>query len=520
MNSFARTIAYLALTAAIFLPSQGNSQHKQISVRYASDAKISASISAFARGKLLYASADDIATALGMTPRLRDGGKRLEIIATSTSLFLADSNCFVVFVDPARKERVFQLSSIVLFSRGTHYVPARSFLEALASAFPVSARLDQSTMMLYVERPGPAVQFDVTSLAFDEKSNGMIIRIPLARPPGAVEHWLKSDGWLYVTIGGVRGNVKKLERTPPDAFVKKVMAVQSEGSLQLSFNLNKKVESAELTTAADSTTLEITLRTPAEATTNYSLEHRRERWHLDVIVIDAGHGGRDWGASGVTGVREKDVTLAVALKLGTLIKKSIDGVSVVYTRKDDRFVELDRRGRIANEADGKLFISIHCNSLKRKPRPTRGFEVYLLRPGRTEEAVSIAERENAVIQMEEGFEERYKHLTDENFILTTMAQSAYVRASEVFADILQNEMATHAGIPNRGVKQAGFYVLVGASMPNVLVETAYLSNREDERFLRSDAGQQKIAEAILRAVRKYLGEYEKLLNEGKTVGQR
>ena len=258
---------------------------------------------------------------------------------------------------------------------------------------------------------------------------------------------------------------------------------------------------------------------PLDDPVRNALEQKRDRWAMDVIVIDPGHGGKDWGALGVSGVREKDVTLGIALKLGKLVKRNLSDVRVVYTRSDDRFIELDRRGKIANEADGKLFISIHCNSLPRKPSPTRGFEVYLLRPGRTNEAVAIAERENAVIQLEEGYEERYKHLTDENFILVTMAQSAYVRSSEVFADVLQQEMESHAGVPNRGVKQAGFYVLVGASMPNVLVETAYLSNRQDERFLKSESGQQKIAESIYAAVKMYKQRYEKLLEEGKPIGE-
>ena len=149
--------------------------------------------------------------------------------------------------------------------------------------------------------------------------------------------------------------------------------------------------------------------------------------------------------------------------------------------------------------------------MKKKPSPTRGFEVYLLRPGRTEEAIAIAERENAVIQLEEGYEERYTHLQDENFILTSMARSAHVRASEVFADLVQQEMENHTSLSNRGVKQAGFYVLVGASMPNILVENAYISNKEDERYLKSESGQEKIAESLCIAVKRYKAEYEKLL---------
>ena len=248
------------------------------------------------------------------------------------------------------------------------------------------------------------------------------------------------------------------------------------------------------------------------------LDTERDKWKLDVIVLDAGHGGYDPGTIGVTGLKEKTVALGIVLKLGELITANLEGVEVVYTRRDDRFVELDRRGKIANEAGGKLFISVHCNAMPRKPSKTRGFEVYLLRPGRTEEAIAIAERENSVIEMEKGYEEKYQQLTEENFILVAMAQSAHVKASEVFADLAQKEIESRTGIPNRGVKQAGFLVLVGAAMPNVLVESAYLSNREDERLLRSDAGQQRIAEALFRAVREYKEEYEKLLQEGKDFG--
>lgn len=242
------------------------------------------------------------------------------------------------------------------------------------------------------------------------------------------------------------------------------------------------------------------------------LADRRKRWDLDVIVIDPGHGGKDPGTIGVTGLKEKDVVLNVGLKLGALIKKHMPDVQVVYTRSTDVFIPLYRRGQIANEAGGKLFISIHCNSTPRKPSPTRGSEVYLLRPNRSDEAIAIAEQENAVIQLEEGYQERYQELTDENFILVTMAQSAYMRSSEVLAEKVDRELRKISGFRSRGVRQAGFFVLVGAAMPNILVETAFVSNREDEKFLRSKAGQTKLAEALFQGIRRYRAEYEKLLS--------
>jgi N-acetylmuramoyl-L-alanine amidase len=295
------------------------------------------------------------------------------------------------------------------------------------------------------------------------------------------------------------------------------VAIQSPTSIQLTFRLSGTIEATELIQDPESNDLLLTIR-PAARATQADLEQRRKRWKLDVIVLDAGHGGHDPGTIGASGTREKDITLAITLKLGKLLEKNLKEVRVAYTRKDDRFIELYRRGQIANEADGKLFISIHCNSMHRKPHPMRGFEVYLLRPGRTEDAVAIAERENAVIELEEGTKARYQELTEENFILVAMAQSAYVRSSETFADMTQQELERKTDLPNRGVKQAGFYVLVGAAMPNVLIETGYLSNRTDERFLRSQAGQHQIAESIFAAIKRYKQEYERLLMEGKDIG--
>ena len=206
-------------------------------------------------------------------------------------------------------------------------------------------------------------------------------------------------------------------------------------------------------------------------------------------------------------MREKDVNLAVALKLGNLIQKQMKDVKVVYTRKSDKFIELYRRGQIANEAGGKLFISIHCNATPQKPSNANGTEVYLLRPGRTKEAISIASRENSVIKYEDN-PARYQKLTDENFILVSMAQSSYLRYSEKFADLVNNEVGKNSALEPRGVKQAGFFVLVGASMPSVLIETGFLSNKKDEHYLNSSGGETHLAESIFSAIKKFREVYE------------
>lgn len=241
--------------------------------------------------------------------------------------------------------------------------------------------------------------------------------------------------------------------------------------------------------------------------------NNRDKWKLDCIVIDPGHGGKDPGAIGATGVKEKDIVLGIALKLGDILKQHKPDIKVVYTRSTDRFIELDKRGKIANEAGGKLFISIHCNSLEKKPSNFHGFEVYLLRPGRTEEAIRIAEFENSVIKLEDNYKERYKKLDAKQFILINMAQSAYAHHSEKFASLLHERAAASKEIKSLGIKQAGFYVLVGASMPAVLIETDYISNPKREKWLSTLEGQSHMAYMFYYAINDFIKYYDDALNE-------
>lgn len=235
-------------------------------------------------------------------------------------------------------------------------------------------------------------------------------------------------------------------------------------------------------------------------------------WKLDVIVIDAGHGGIDAGAEGVNGVYEKNITLAIAKRLRTLIQEKYPGTKVVMTRETDTFVELYKRTQIANESKGKLFISIHCNSMPSKPHPARGAETYILRPGRNSDAASVAARENASIQFEKSIN-RYASLNEDNLILATMAQRSFVRFSEELASNIQKSVTSRTRLKSRGVNQAGFFVLVGASMPNVLIETAFISNPEDAAYISSTIGQQETAEAVLEAINAYVRTYEKAIGQ-------
>lgn len=524
-----RTYPALLLICALLLPVLHDSfaQQNAVRIEFTGEPSRTTDIGAFRRTGTLYVSLTDLVHLFSLSSYENRDARKLEVKRTSLRIKVSGANPFVVITDQTGRPSVVQLSHDVIYAAGTFFVPLGSFLPLFPLTFGVQAFFNPGENLLHIGGEASATLYDIPGVVFEPKANGILIRIAARKKLREFENWLRTDGWLYVTIADARADTAAINAMQPSLPVKQVIAIQSPTAIQLTFKLSGKIAASEIIHDEQSDDLLLLVRTVSteeaiqplrDRDTQADLERRRKSWELDVIVLDAGHGGYDPGSIGVAGVREKDVTLGVALKLGKLITKNMKGVRTVYTRSDDRFVELDKRGRIANEAGGKLFISIHANSLRRKPNPTRGFEVYLLRPGRTEEAIAIAERENSVIELEEGYEERYQQLTEENFILVAMAQSAHVKASEMFADLTQKEMASHTGMHNRGVRQAGFLVLVGAAMPNVLVETGYLSNREDERFLRSEAGQMRIAEALLRSIRKYQGEYEKLLLEGKEIG--
>ena len=230
---------------------------------------------------------------------------------------------------------------------------------------------------------------------------------------------------------------------------------------------------------------------------NVDLRSEKEKWEFKTIVIDAGHGGKDPGAVGYRGTKEKDIALDVAKRLEKKLSKNMN-VKIIMTRDEDVFLRLSERTKIANESNGNLFISIHTNAAE--DRRASGFETFLIGPNKNEAAVRVAARENAVLELEGTSD---KKLTNEDLIQATIAQSAFASKSEQFASMVQKEIKKRVQSRDRGVKQAGFYVLMGASMPNVLVELGFISNPSEEKKLRSPQYRDQLATAIYRAVEQY-----------------
>ncbi|TVR73261.1 MAG: N-acetylmuramoyl-L-alanine amidase [Marinilabiliales bacterium] len=226
-------------------------------------------------------------------------------------------------------------------------------------------------------------------------------------------------------------------------------------------------------------------------------------YRLRTVVIDPGHGGRDPGALGRRS-REKDIVLAVSLKLGEYINQHLPDVNVIYTRSTDEFVELHRRAEIANRNNADLFISIHANA--NTNRTVRGTDTFVMGHHTSKENLEVAMKENAAILLEDDYDEQYEGFdpnSSESYIIFSLMQNTYLSQSLDFASYVQGQFRERVGRVDRGVRQAGFLVLWQTTMPSVLIEVGFISNEEEERFLMSEQGQAYIASAIFRAFRDY-----------------
>jgi N-acetylmuramoyl-L-alanine amidase len=226
--------------------------------------------------------------------------------------------------------------------------------------------------------------------------------------------------------------------------------------------------------------------------------------NVKTVVIDPGHGGRDTGAIGPSGVKEKDIVLDLGLRLKRLIEESL-GLKVIMTRSEDVFVPLEERTAIANRYKADFFISLHVNAAP-KSRAV-GFETYFLsREPSDRGARASAIRENMVLSLEGVGPEEQRGL---KAVLWDLAQTFYVRESSELAELLLNELGQILKVDNRGVKSAPFFVLIGAAMPSVLVEVTFITNPKEERKLERDGYRQRVAEALLAGIAKFKTRYEK-----------
>ncbi len=468
---------------------------------------------------------------------------------SSCTAMINNSFVRVTSKDPERPFRIIQLKSTPLSIQSKIYLPVSqacrlftiwldreivyNYSSSTMNAWLRGKRFGESLGMIGVvkkeELPLPQVELKpaeeaatvITGIEIENRANGAILSFSASGPPTQYS-LLKpdSEGYVYFSFEKATCDVNSLSKIYSGGVVKAVTPKQfTEGGLQFTVALDNKsyvISSVEFHRDEKNNRYVLYVRSNADVQEIRKKEKEQqiaqvlsrdvEKWKLNTIVLDAGHGGKDPGTIGFNGTREKDVALNIVHDLGTFITQKWPDVNVVYTRKDDRFIPLHERGRIANQSGGKLFVSIHCNASPN--RTARGSEVYILGPHKNKAALDVAMFENAVIRQEENFQEQYKGFSEEHLIMSSMAQNAFAKQSTTLAQNILKPVERQPVNNSRGVRQAGFMVLWTPSMPSVLVEVGYLSNAEEERMLRDRQVQTKVAYGIFRGLQVYRKNYE------------
>lgn len=392
------------------------------------------------------------------------------------------------------------------------YIPEKEFVRVLKlEAFPAIQynEADQS----YILSPA---DFSIRDLTIREMKNGTILRIK-TNTVFRKEHcrvWQGNNQYLYISIYGGSADMNALAGKFDDGVIREIIPVMAKDMLQFNVKLRMKINGIDYYIDPETHDIVISLRhsyQKSEITQQTNGAEVKNRWLIDTIVIDPGHGGKKSpGAIAPDGTLEKDITLDVSRRLGKLLGDKL-GVKVVYTRTKDVFVPLWQRPKIANEAGGKLFVSIHCNSSE-SSKPY-GTETFLLAARSTEKSIEIAARENKVIELEDDTERYEKMLSPEQYILSTMAQSVYMKESEDLAQAVESKFKNRVGTKSRGVKQASFIVLIGPAMPAILTEIGFISNWSELGKIKKDSYRQEIAYSLYMAIKDFKENYEKEIKE-------
>jgi len=494
-------ICLVFLVASVFMAGPSSAQKTEMKTRVYADVPRSATplkIDSYTRDGVVYSSLKDIADALHLGFYSNKTKKKDVLRSGSRNITVTAYNPFILVDDD-----VFQLALVPVEYDDTIYVPAAHFINIINAYVAQKAVFDTEKLRLRILNS----PYNLFAVDIGAKDNGYLLTIHTNRK------FKKSDiaasikhNWLNVTIYGGKLDSTALATKKKQYIVDEILPFQFKKSSYISFKLNKKIVSHAVYIDDDKIT--VSLRTVSSiAVANGAAEPDRKKWLIDTIIIDPGHGGRHPGCIGSTGITEKTITLDIALKLKRLLEKNTS-LNVLLTRDSDSFMGLKERTQFANKNGGKLFISIHANASEN--RRVRGFSTWVLGHGKSDQALEVAEKENSVIEFEDS-PEAYKEFGDAAHILNAIANSSYQKESIDLAQMVNKHMGKNTKIPmwGKGVYQAGFYVLIGAAMPRILVEAAFLSNKYEERLLRTKAFRQKIAVALFESIKEFKNKYEK-----------
>jgi N-acetylmuramoyl-L-alanine amidase len=496
-NYFNRYLVFLLLPFCYSLSLELNAYEKSsIPVHYEGKQEVG-SISTILENGIVYVSLHELAGLTGIRAFTNSKNKKIVLRIRDKAIKVTAYNPFIIL-----DGLVYQMVLPTIGYENNIYVPLSLFLEITGDVFPADLYFQPEQGILKIKQ----LKHNITDVIVEEKSNGSIVRISTIKEfqVSDVAASINKD-WLYITLYGGILDSAHIASDRTTGIVDKIAPFQFEKSAQVSCLLNKKVTEHDIFINPDEIIVSLRTAKKLNVASKNNIEVDRKKWLINCVIIDPGHGGRDPGAIGKGGLKEKDVTLNIAKRLKGKLEKNLN-VKVLMTRENDTFIALKERTLFANSNDGKLFVSIHVNANRKKT--IRGFSTYFLGVANTQAALEVAELENSVIELEESID-AYRELQDAAHILNAIVKNTNVKESEDLARIVNKTMKNKLKIPEQGVYQAGFYVLVGSAMPTVLIETAHISNAYEEKKLRTNLFKQKIAEAIYESIVKFKEKYEK-----------
>jgi N-acetylmuramoyl-L-alanine amidase len=402
-------------------------------------------------------------------------------------------------------DTTYNLTHEAVYRDGQLYVPMATFLPLLDKVTNQHIAWEPGQETVRVE----SEYFNVTDVSIESKANGLLIEIYLTAPL-AYQIFITEGNWLNVSLREASINRNRVLSRRDTRYMYELKVHQVENRTgQISMRLKTDITDWSHTLEQNPTRIQILVKDTAfqidtsAPVTVVGLDDK-----IDVIVVDAGHGGEDYGAIGQNGTREKDVVLSIAKRLANLIRKE-KSFKVVMTRDRDKTVSLEERAKIANDAGADLFISIHANASPR--RQIGGWNVFFLAPALNDSARSVAQLENGYF-MRESYNPSDTQSGDGqnplNSILSDMIITEFQAESHEFARMADREFRRGLETEARGIDQAGFFVLNRVFTPSVLIETAFISNPREEKLLKDKGYQEKIATGLYEATKRFKAKYE------------
>ncbi|MCK4607095.1 MAG: N-acetylmuramoyl-L-alanine amidase [candidate division Zixibacteria bacterium] len=460
-------------------------------------------IHSFHENKITYVSYSELVELLG-------GTLDWEIVGHQVSYIEGVNRFDFVLGSPFFKlnNKTYNLTYPAIYRDGQLFLPIETFCPFLNGALPQKVTWSTETSGLRID----SQYFNVTDLTVSPKANGLLIEV-LMTTSLPYEIYLTEGNWLNISITEARINSSRILSRRDPRTMYKLTTHQAAGSGQISMRLRRNVEKWSHKLAYDPPRIQISI-----ADTRFAFDSADSQPQvgpddkIDVIVIDPGHGGGDYGAIGPGGTREKDVVLDISRELARLIRKDKQ-FKVIMTRDRDKTMTLEQRADIANTAGADLFISVHANA-STKSR-VRGWNVFFLAPAKNDSARAVAQFENSVFLREQSTLEDHREVPDDELtdnpiltILNEMIMTEFQVESHDFAMMAAREFRRRLKIPARGVDQAGFFVLNMVFTPSVLIEAGFISNKKEERLLKSSKYQKQVAAALYDAIKKFKAKYE------------